>query len=261
MVFLAKAPSVGYAVYDVQPADAPAASELKVAQNTLENARYRVTLDGAGDVSSIFDKSVDKELLSAPIRLAISNDHPQQWPAWNMDFDQEQAPPRTFVRGGGRGGVRIVENGPARVALQVTRAAEGSHFVETISLAAGDAGNRVEFNNSIDWGTLYANLKATFPLSASNPMATYNLGIGTIQRATAAERQFEVGSHQWIDLTDQSGSYGATILTDVKNGSDKRDDHTIRLDLAALARHRQQLHRPGQPGLGPSRYRLRHRRP
>jgi alpha-mannosidase len=231
VVFLAKAPSVGYAVYDVQAADAPAGSELKVAQNTLENARYRVSLDGAGDVSSIFDKSIDKELLSAPIRLAISNDHPQQWPAWNMDFDQEQAPPRTFVRGGGRGGVRIVENGPARVALQVTRVSEGSHFVETVSLSAGDAGNRVEFNNSIDWATLYANLKATFPLSASNPMATYNLGIGTIQRPNAFDRQFEVGSHQWIDLTDQSGSYGATILTDVKNGSDKRDDHTIRLTL------------------------------
>jgi alpha-mannosidase len=231
VVFVAKAPSVGFAVYDVQPADAQAASDLKVAQNSLENARYRVTLDNGGDVSSIFDKSVDKELLSAPIRLAISNDHPQQWPAWNMDFDQEQAPPRTFVRGGGRGGLRIVENGPARVALQATRATEGSHFVETISLSAGDAGNRVEFNNSIDWSTLYANLKATFPLSASNPMATYNLGIGTIQRPTAFDRQFEVGSHQWIDLTDQSGSYGATILTDVKNGSDKRDDHTIRLTL------------------------------
>jgi alpha-mannosidase len=236
VVFLAKAPSVGYAVYDVQPADAPAASDLKVSQNSLENARYRVTLDNAGDVSSIFDKSVNKELLSAPIRLAISNDHPQQWPAWNMDFDQEQAPPRTFVRGGGGGGRgfggdRIVENGPARVALKVTRSAEGSHFVQTISLAAGDAGNRVEFNNAIDWATLYANLKATFPLSASNPMATYNLGIGTIQRPTAAERQFEVGSHQWIDLTDQSGTYGATVLTDVKNGSDKRDDHTIRLTL------------------------------
>ncbi len=35
------------------------------------------------------------------------------------------------------------------------------------------------------------------------------------------ERQFEVVSHRWIDLTDKSGSFGATILTDCKNGSDK----------------------------------------
>ena len=47
----------------------------------------------------------------------------------------------------------------------------------------------------------------------------------------AQPRQFEVASHYWVDLTDKSGSYGATILTDVKNASDMRDDHTIRLTL------------------------------
>ena len=52
-----------------------------------------------------------------------------------------------------------------------------------------------------------------------------------MQRPNEDERQFEVASHQWIDLTDQGGAYGATILTDVKNGSDKFDDHTIRLTL------------------------------
>ena len=38
-------------------------------------------------------------------------------------------------------------------------------------------------------------------------------------------------SHQWIDLTDVSGEFGATILTDCKNGSDKPNDNTIRLTL------------------------------
>jgi len=31
--------------------------------------------------ASIFDKSLRKELLSAPARLAISYDNPEQWPA------------------------------------------------------------------------------------------------------------------------------------------------------------------------------------
>jgi len=80
---------------------------------SLENDRYRVTLDNNGDVASIFDKLVDRELLSAPIRLAISSDHPAQWPAWNMDFEQEQAAPRGFVHG--VVAARIKENGAARV--------------------------------------------------------------------------------------------------------------------------------------------------
>jgi alpha-mannosidase len=228
-IFAAKAPSVGYAVYDVEPVASAPASTLKVTNSSLENSRYRVSLNNDGDVSRIFDKSLNKELLSAPVRLAISHDSPKQWPAWNMDWDQVHTAPRAYV--GGPAQIRVVENGPARVAVEVSREFEGSKFVSTVRLAAGDAGNRVEFANAIDWKLLASNVKATFQLSASNSNATYNWDIGTIQRPNEDERQFEVASHQWIDLTDQSGSYGATILTDVKNASDKFDDHTIRLTL------------------------------
>jgi alpha-mannosidase len=229
VLFVANVPSVGFAVYYIVPADDGSSGELKATESSLENERYRVTIDKNGDVSSIFDKQIKRELLSAPIRLAISTDNPRQWPAWNMDFEDEQRAPRSFV--GGVSKIRVVENGPARVAIEVERETEDSKFVQTISLSAGDAGNRVEFRNAIDWKTKQANLKATFPLAAANKLATYNWDIGTVQRPNAEERQFEVASHQWIDLTDQSGSYGATILTDCKNGSDKPDDNTLRLTL------------------------------
>ena len=229
VLFVAQAPSVGYAVYDVQPGASSAASELHVSESSLENARYRVQLDQNGDVSSIFDKRLNRELLSGPIRLAISTDNPRQWPAWNMDFEDEQRAPRSYVSGPAK--VRVAENGPARIALEVTRDTEDSHFAQTIRLSAGDAGNRVEFANAMDWKTKEANLKAVFPLAANNRMATYNWDIGTIQRPNEDERQFEVASHQWIDLTDQSGAFGVTILTDCKNASDKPNDNTLRLTL------------------------------
>lgn len=231
VIFVATVPSVGYAVYDVEPAAEPSAStsDLHVTQNELENAFYRVTLNDAGDVASIYDKQLHRELLAAPARLALSYDNPEQWPAWNMDWKQEQAAPREYVSGPAK--IRIVEDGPARVALQVTRETDGSRFIQTISLAAGDAGKRVEFDNVIDWSSRERNLKATFPLTASNEMATYNWDIGTIERPTAQPKKFEVPSHQWIDLTDMSGKFGATILTNAKNGSDKPNDHTIRLTL------------------------------
>ena len=230
ILFLASTPSVGYAVYSVSPAQASNShSALKVTESSLENARYRIKLNPEGDVSSIYDKSLNKELLSAPIRLAISNDSPKVYPAWNMDFDQEQAAPRAYVAGPAH--IRIKENGPVRVSLEVTRETEGSKFVQTVSLTAGDSGNRVEFGNAIDWKTLSANLKATFPLSASNENATYNWEIGTIERPNANERQFEVASHRWIDLSDKNAQFGATLLTDYKNGSDKPNDNTLRLTL------------------------------
>jgi alpha-mannosidase len=230
ILFPARVPSVGFAVYDVQTAESfQSAADLKVTESSLENGRYRITIDKHGDVSSIFDKQLNRELLSAPIRLAISTDNPRQWPAWNMDFEDEQRAPRSFVSGDAK--IRVVEAGPVRVAIEVERETEGSKFVQTVRLSTGDAGNRIEFSNVIDWSTREANLKATFPLAAANNLATYNWDVGTIQRPNEAERQFEVASHQWIDLTDKAGAYGVSVLTDCKNASDKPDDKTIRLTL------------------------------
>jgi alpha-mannosidase len=223
VIFVAKAPSSGYAVYDVQPAESPMPSALQTNNaKTFDNSRYSVNIDPAGDISSIFDKSLKKELLSAPLRLAFQYEKPQQWPAWNMDWEDQKKPPRAFVTGPAN--IRTIENGAARIAVEISRETEGSKFVQTIRLSSGDAGNRVEILNSIDWKIGETALKATFPLTASNPEATYNWDIGTIKRGNNDERKFEVASHQWIDLTDKSGQFGTTILTDCKNGSDKPDD-------------------------------------
>jgi alpha-mannosidase len=238
LLFLAKALPVGYAVYSVQPASAGAApSTLKVSPSSLENQRYRITLNDAGDVANIFDKKLNRELLAAPIRLAIKDDTPSQWPAWNMDWTDQQKPPRAYV--GGKSQVDVIEDGPVRVAVRVIRETEGSKFTQTIRLATGDAGNRVEFSDVIEWKTAHANLKATFPLNAANANATYNWDIGTIERGNNDERKFEVPSHQWFDLTDRSGTFGVTILSDCKYGSDKPDDKTLRLTLLRT------------PGIGP----------
>jgi alpha-mannosidase len=155
---------------------------------------------------------------------------PKQWPAWNMDFDQEQAAPVGYV--GGPAKIRIKESGPVRVSDLRCRARRWDPEVRADdSLSAGDAGKRVEFANKIDWRSKAVNLKVAFPLTASNPNATYNEEVGTIERPNATERQFETFSHRWIDLTDKSGSFGATILTEAKNASDKPADNTIRLTL------------------------------
>lgn len=274
VLFLAKVPSVGFAVFDVQPSSTlgllsppkvealafrpggwvfkpitetlakserfsaggksgsrleDRESEVTANNSGLENSRYRIKLDRNGDVSSIFDKKLNKELLSAPLRLAFQTEKPHDWPAWNMDWADQQQPPRSYVQGPAK--IRVVENGPVRAALEIARESEDSKFVQTIRLSAGDAGNRVEFFNVIDWKTKEAALKATFPLTAANPQATYNWDVGTIRRGNNDEKKFEVASHQWFDLTDASGAYGVTILSDCKYGSDKPDDHTLRLTL------------------------------
>ncbi|HEV2305537.1 MAG TPA: glycoside hydrolase family 38 C-terminal domain-containing protein, partial [Candidatus Acidoferrales bacterium] len=234
IIFLANVPSEGFAVYHIEPTDEQmpqqqTSGELKITNSSLENARYRIQVNSDGDVTSIFDKKLNRELLSAPMRLAFQTEKPSYWPAWNMDWSDQSKPPRGYVSGPAK--ISIVENGPVRVALRIEREAEGSKFVETIRLSAGDAGNRIEFANAIDWKTREAALKAVFPFTASNLDATYNWGAGTIERPTDNEKTFEMASHRWFDLTDKSGDFGVTILSGAKTGSDKPTDNTLRLTL------------------------------
>ena len=155
---------------------------------------------------------------------------PQQWPAWNMDWDQEQAAPKTYVSGPAQ--IRVVENGPVRVAVEVVARNRRLAVRPDHPPLGGRRGKarRVRKRDRLE----HARVESEGDVPARPPridMATYNWDIGTIERPTAEPKKFEVPSHQWIDLTDMSGEFGATILTDCKNGSDKPNDNTIRLTL------------------------------
>ena len=231
ILFIAKSASAGISVYDVRESDIslPVKSTLAVTGTSLENDYYKVTVTSNGDISNIYDKKLGKELLSKPARLEFQEEKPTQWPSWNMDWKDRKKPPIDFMDK--EATVKIVEKGPVRVALEVTRKGRNSEIRQVISLAAGEAGKRIEVTNKVDWQSKEVSLKAAFPLAVSNEKATYNLGVGTIQRSNNKENQFEVPSHQWFDLTDKSGANGVTILEDCKYGSDKPNDNTVRLTL------------------------------
>ncbi len=227
VIFTAKVPSVGYAVYDLQKRTALA--QLKFSQNSLENHRYLVKLNAAGDVNSIFDKMLNRELLSGPKRTVFQAEKPPRHPAWNMVWEDRQKPPYAVLSGTPK--VTILEKGPVRVALKVDREAEGSKFSQIIRLSSGEAGNRVEFVDNIDWRSTGCSLKAEFPLTANNPNATYNWGVGTVERGNNDPKKFEVPSHSWFDLSDIDGKFGVRVLTGMKLGSDKPADNLVRLTL------------------------------
>ena len=231
VAFLARVPSVGYCVFDVRASDSPCAlpTGLKAAESLLENERYRLTVDAGGDVAAIFDKQAGRDLLAAPHRLELIEDRPAQWSEWEIQYEDLLKGPRVFVAGPAH--VRVVECGPVRATLEVVRHADGSTFRQRIRLAAGGAGDRVEFDTTVDWRTPRTLLKAAFPLAVSSPLATYDLGLGTIQRGNNTDKLYEVPAQQWADLTAEDGGYGVAVMSDCKYGWDKPGDNLLRLTL------------------------------
>jgi alpha-mannosidase len=227
ILFLADMPSIGTKVFEVRAAASPAgSSRLNVTPSSLENARYTVKIDGNGDVASIFDKEAQKELLRSPVRLEMRDDPSPDKPAWRILWATVNSAPREHVAAPM---VRILERGPVRVALEVTRKAAGSTIVQHVSLIEG--GDRVNVENLIDWKSPNTLLKASFPFTASNPKATYDLGLGTIERGNNTPDHYEVPAQKWADLTDAGGIFGAAVLNDCKYGWDKPEDHVLRLTL------------------------------
>jgi alpha-mannosidase len=224
---------LGYATYDLRLNDAASASVatgLAITNNTIENEEYKLTVNTKGEVYSIVDKKqANKELLKAPSRMSLQSDKPGYWMSWELSWDDVNRTPVAYVDGIAT--ISIAENGPLRAALKVTRSKNGSSYVQYIRLASGVSAGRIDFINEVDWQTRGTLLKVAFPLQASNPKATYDLSIGTIERGNRSSALYEVAGHQWADLTNADNAYGISILNDCKYGWDKENDNTLRLTL------------------------------
>lgn len=224
-------PANGMAVYDVRVVGSAKEKQVETPASVIENSVYRLQLDGAGDITSLYDKSAGRELVrpGGKIRLALFEDNKSyDWPAWEVIKSTLDAAP-VSVDGDVR--MTLVEDGPLRKTLRVTKSSGDSRYTQYIRLYEGPTASRIDFDNEIDWRSLNSLLKAEFQLAVSSPEATYDLGIGSVRRGNNTDIAYEVPAQQWADLTDADGSYGVTLMNDCKYGWDKPDDNTLRLTL------------------------------
>ncbi len=227
----AEVPALSFAVYDVRTGKSALRSALKVSENSIENNIYKLMLDSNGDIISIIDKRENKELVKEgkAIRLALFPENESfSWPAWEIlkkTVDNEPVSITANVK------ISIAEKGPVRAALCVERTYHKSTFRQYISLTEGAQDDRIDFVSEIDWQTSNALLKAEFPLTVDNENATYDLGIGQVQRGNNTKTAYEVYAQYWADLTDRNHSYGVSVLNNSKYGWDKPDNNTLRLTL------------------------------
>lgn len=236
-------PSIGYTVLHAVPGSRKASTDLESAgapgarsspgssSITMENSVLRVAIDPKnGCITSLYDKRTHFESLasgSCGNLLQGFVDTPKDYDAWNINPN--------FAKHGTdltmADSVKLVENGPVRSVVRITRHWDKSTFVQNVILYAGM--DRVDLVNDVDWHATHILLKANFTLAASGPKATFEIPYGTIERPTTRnnsveDAKYEVPAQRWADLSD--GQHGFSLINDSKFGYDVKGN-VLRLSL------------------------------
>lgn len=209
---------------------------LHVDPTLLENAYIRVELNEAGDITRIFDKEAEREVLpqgAVANQFQAFEDRPVDWDAWDIDifYDDKMflAEPAELIR--------VVESGPLRATIEITRRILNSRYTQRISLLYNSP--QISFTTTIDWRERHILLKTSFPIDALSPVATYEIQWGSVQRPTHRNTswdwaRFETCAQKWVDLSE--GDYGVSLLNDCKYGHDIRDN-VMRISLLRAPTH------------------------
>ncbi len=215
-------PSMGYRMLHVIATEREFKSDLTSTAMTIENANLRVVVDPqTGCITSLFDKRAQFETLAkggCGNELQAFKDTPKNYDAWNIDPGTLDAAPTLLHT---VDSVQMIEKGPLRSTIRITRTWQNSKFVQDLTLFNGS--DQVLVTNDIDWHETHVLLKAAFPLAASSANATYEIPYGTIDRPTTRNNsfekaRFEVPAMRWADLGD--GQHGFSLINTSKYGYD-----------------------------------------
>jgi alpha-mannosidase len=231
--FLAKnVPAVGYCCFWLCPAPSQIEKLLDhvvTEQFLMENEFLRVAVNHrTGDLSSVFDKVKQYEILNGPgNQLESFHDSGQYWDAWNIDpeYVQHALPPTKLVR------LYHTIQRTSEICIHVERKVGQSTFLQDYVLQKGSP--ILEIRTRVDWRERNVLVKAAFPLNLKADYATYEIPCGVIERTTKPESdrekaQWEVPAMHWADLSD--GNYGVSLLNDCKYGYDAKPNQ-LRLTL------------------------------
>jgi len=247
LLFLATdIPSVGYRLFwlraiAIDPPHPTPHTPHPTEDFVLENECLRVVVDPqTGDLSSVFDKQQQREILSGPgNQLQAWHDRPGYWDAWNIatDYADHPLPPAALTA------IAFLEHGPIQHRLRITRQIGQSTFQQDYILQTHSSLLKIE--TTANWQERHVLVKATFPLALDTDRASYEMPYGTIQRPTrprtADEKaKWEVPALHWADLTAEIPTdpttksnreeWGASLLNDCKHGYDSQPDR-LRLTL------------------------------
>lgn len=193
-----------------------ATSEINISRDKMENSALRVELGDEGQITSIFDKQADREVLQdSGNRFVRYRDIPTEFEAWELEGDiyevQERLPALTETK--------VVEQGPVRGTLKQVREFNDSRLIQYLIMYSRS--KRIDFQTTVEWYEENTLLKVHFPVDVRSNEATYEIQYGHYNRPTHSntswdKARFEVPHQKWVDVSEYG--YGAALLNDCKYG-------------------------------------------
>ncbi len=223
-------PSMGHAALSVRPATRTPKHSLEATERRLENRFFSLKLTAEGTIERLWDKRHERDVIApgeTANRLQLFQDGPEREAAWNVHATFEK---REYAWDPGTE-ITVVETGPVRAVVRVSRHYRESHLEQDIILY--DTLPRIDFVTRVDWQERQVMLKAAFPLAVRAMRGTFEIQFGAIERPTHRnsswdQEKFEVCGHRWADLSE--AGYGVSLLNDCKYGYDVKGN-TLRLTL------------------------------
>ncbi|MCP4399844.1 MAG: alpha-mannosidase [bacterium] len=226
-----KVPSMGYATFYLVEGHEPMQQEsgIIIAESLLENNRIRVVLGDNGELVSLYDKSLQREMLAGngANRLLLFDDKPYRYDAWDISaYYREVVPQQAALESR----EIIVDSGLTGEIRQVLNVGN-SRIEQRIRLDIGSP--LVNISCKVDWRERLKVLKVSANANIYTHYATFETQFGTLQRPTHENTtwdaaQFEVCGHRFADLS--AANVGLALLNDCKYGHHVKGN-TIELTL------------------------------
>jgi alpha-mannosidase len=206
-------PAFGYAV--IRPEKKSA--RVRVGERNAENDFYRIEIDGAGRIISLYDKRAARELVPAGTcmnEFRSHEDYPLLYDAWELTPYATEKP---YVLDA-EAKITSVYDG-TRAGFEILHTYGGSTVKQTLWLYSDSP--RIDLAHEIDWHEKHQILKLFFPCDLHANEATYEIQFGHVTRPTHKntsweEAKFEVCGQKWVDISEYG--YGFALLNDCKYG-------------------------------------------
>ena len=216
--------------------DTEVENSFVLCDNVLETPLYTIEWNTTGQLTRIFDKEAQREVLREGQEgnvLEIYEDKPVDNDAWDIDIFYYEKMKKINVSKA----PELIENGALKAVVRFCYQHNKSDFVQDMIVYKDS--RRIDFKTHVNWQESHRLLKAAFYTDIRSTKATYDIQFGHVERPTHWNNswdwaKFEVCGHKWADLSENG--YGVSLLNDCKYGHSIKDN-VMKLSLLRAPKH------------------------